>query len=169
MAGWFFSAKGINDKERDPGWDEYFSSNRSTVESLVRESIQNSLDAAKLTGAKQSLVRIFYSGEKAALPEAEYADYLKCADGTSAADHYTAEGCGLPMVSGPCAYGQGCDWADDWKRFASENLSEEYPALSGKPVYDEQDLQDLQDWIDAVVESFVDGADLVRKMNGGES
>ena len=35
LAGWFFSAKGINDKERDPGWDEYFSSNRSTVESLV--------------------------------------------------------------------------------------------------------------------------------------
>lgn len=104
LAGWFFSAKGINDKERDPGWDEYFSSNRSTVESLVRESIQNSLDAAKLTGAKQSLVRIFYSGEKAALPESEYADYLKCADGTSAVDHYTAEGCGLPMVSGPCEY-----------------------------------------------------------------
>ena len=46
VAGWFFSEKGINDKERDPGWDEYFSSNRSTVESLVRESIQNSLDAA---------------------------------------------------------------------------------------------------------------------------
>lgn len=65
--------------------------------------------------------------------------------------------------------GQGCDWADDWKRFAAENLGEEYPALSGKPVYDEQDLQDLQDWIDAVVESFVDGADLVKKMNGGES
>ena len=35
MAGWFFSEKGINDKERDPGWDEYFSSNCSTVESLV--------------------------------------------------------------------------------------------------------------------------------------
>ena len=65
--------------------------------------------------------------------------------------------------------GRGCDWADDWKRFAAENLGEEYPALSGKPVYDEQDLQDLQDWIDAVVESFVDGADLVKKMNGGES
>lgn len=104
MTGWFFSAKGINDKERDPGWDEYFSSNRSTVESLVRESIQNSLDAAKLTGAKQSVVRIFYSGEKAALPEAEYADYLKCADGTSALRHYMAEACGLPYVSGPCEY-----------------------------------------------------------------
>ena len=45
MVNWFFGAKGINDKERDPGWDEYFSSNRSTVESLVRESVQNSLDA----------------------------------------------------------------------------------------------------------------------------
>ena len=29
---------------RDPGWDEYFTSNRSTEESLVREAIQNSLD-----------------------------------------------------------------------------------------------------------------------------
>ena len=36
MAKWFFSEKGVNDKERDPGWDEYFSSNRSTDESLVR-------------------------------------------------------------------------------------------------------------------------------------
>ena len=45
MANWFFGAKGINDKERDPGWDEYFSSNRSTVETIVRESVQNSLDA----------------------------------------------------------------------------------------------------------------------------
>ena len=26
MAKWFFSEKGVNDKERDPGWDEYFSS-----------------------------------------------------------------------------------------------------------------------------------------------
>ena len=65
--------------------------------------------------------------------------------------------------------GQGCEWADDWRLFAKENLGVEYPALSGKPVYDEQDLQDLQDWIEAVVESFVSGADLVKKLNGGES
>ena len=49
MVKWFFNEKGKNDKERDPGWDEYFSSSRSTAESFVRESIQNSLDAtAKL-------------------------------------------------------------------------------------------------------------------------
>ena len=46
----FFGAKGVNDKERDPGWDEYSSSNRSTVESLVRESIQNSFDAETMLG-----------------------------------------------------------------------------------------------------------------------
>ena len=45
MAEWFFRKKSKGEVERDPGWDEYFSSNRSTVESLVRESIQNSLDA----------------------------------------------------------------------------------------------------------------------------
>ena len=50
MASWFFGAKGINDKERDPGLDEYFSSNRSTVESLVCESVQNSLDATFIRG-----------------------------------------------------------------------------------------------------------------------
>lgn len=64
--------------------------------------------------------------------------------------------------------GQGCAWADDWKQFAAQNLGEEFPALSGKPRYDEQDLQDLQDWIEAVVESFVAGSGLVGKLNGGE-
>ena len=43
MAEWFFRKKSKGEVERDPGWDEYFTSNRSTDESLVREAIQNSL------------------------------------------------------------------------------------------------------------------------------
>lgn len=99
MAEWFFSKKGVNDKERDPGWDEYFSSNRSTVESLVRESIQNSLDAARKAGSKQALVRIYYSGQKCALPVSEYAPYLGSAKG-----HYAAEECYLKPIDGDCEF-----------------------------------------------------------------
>ncbi|MCQ2393346.1 MAG: hypothetical protein MJ249_03575 [Kiritimatiellae bacterium] len=101
MAQWFFSEKGVNDKERDPGWDEYFSSNRSTVESLVRESIQNSLDAAtkKRGPGAQALVRITYSGAKNALSEAVYDEYL-----SGATEHYAAKDCGLSAASGKCPY-----------------------------------------------------------------
>ena len=38
MAEWFFRKKSKGEVERDPGWDEYFTSNRSTEESLVRDS-----------------------------------------------------------------------------------------------------------------------------------
>ena len=38
MAEWFFRKKSKGEVERDPGWDEYFTSNRSTDESLVRDS-----------------------------------------------------------------------------------------------------------------------------------
>ena len=36
MAEWFFRKKSKGEVERDPGWDEYFTSNRSTDESFVR-------------------------------------------------------------------------------------------------------------------------------------
>ncbi len=38
MAEWFFRKKSKGEVERGPGWDEYFTSNRSTEESLVRDS-----------------------------------------------------------------------------------------------------------------------------------
>lgn len=98
MAQWFFSEKGVNDKERDPGWDEYFSSNRSTVESLVRESIQNSLDAAKLKG-NTAHVRIFYSGSEAALEPSAIQPYI-----AGAVAHFNAPECGLPPATGACDY-----------------------------------------------------------------
>ena len=36
MAEWFFRPKSKTEVERDPGWDEYFTSNHSTEESLMR-------------------------------------------------------------------------------------------------------------------------------------
>lgn len=36
MAEWFFRKKSKGEVERDPGWDEYFTSNRSADEFLVR-------------------------------------------------------------------------------------------------------------------------------------
>ena len=36
MAEWFFRKKSKGEVERDPGWDEHFTSNRSADESLVR-------------------------------------------------------------------------------------------------------------------------------------
>jgi len=36
MVEWFFRPKSKGEVERDPGWDEYFTSNRSTDELLLR-------------------------------------------------------------------------------------------------------------------------------------
>ena len=36
MAQWFFRMKSKGEVERDPGWDEYFTSNRPTDELLLR-------------------------------------------------------------------------------------------------------------------------------------
>lgn len=74
MAEWFFRKKSKGEVERDPGWDEYFTSNRSTEESLIREAIQKSLDAhAKvgdlLSDALPACVRIYYSGASKGLAE----------------------------------------------------------------------------------------------------
>ena len=38
MAEWFFRKKSKGEVERDPGWDEYFTANRSTDESLMRKA-----------------------------------------------------------------------------------------------------------------------------------
>ena len=39
MAEWFFRKKSKGEVGRDPGWDGYFTSNRSTDESLVRKGL----------------------------------------------------------------------------------------------------------------------------------
>ena len=37
MAKWFFRKKSKGEVERDPGWDEHFTSNRSTDNSPMRD------------------------------------------------------------------------------------------------------------------------------------
>ena len=105
MAEWFFRKKSKNEVERDPGWDEYFTSNRSTEESLVREAIQNSLDAHSKCESLESQsgparVRIYYSGKVKALHKDTYAKYL-----SGAAEHYAAEDCKIgDLPDGDCPF-----------------------------------------------------------------
>ena len=105
MAEWFFRKKSKVEVERDPGWDEYFTSNRSTEESLVREAIQNSLDAHAKCESLESQsgparVRIYYSGKAKLLNKAAYAKYL-----AGAAEHYVAEDCKIgDLPDGDCPF-----------------------------------------------------------------
>ena len=105
MAEWFFRKKSKVEVERDPGWDEYFTSNRSTEESLVREAIQNSLDAHAKCESLESQsgparVRIYYSGKTKSLNKAAYAKYL-----AGAAEHYVAEDCKIgDLPDGDCPF-----------------------------------------------------------------
>ena len=105
MAEWFFRKKSKVEVERDPGGDEYFTSNRSTEESLVREAIQNSLDAHAKCESLESQsgparVRIYYSGKTKSLNKAAYAKYL-----AGAAEHYVAEDCKIgDLPDGDCPF-----------------------------------------------------------------
>ena len=105
MAEWFFRKKSKGEVERDPGWDEYFTSNRSTEESLVREAIQNSLDAHSKCESLESQsgparVRIYYSGKAKALHKDAYAKYL-----AGAAEHYMSEDCKIgDLPDGDCPF-----------------------------------------------------------------
>jgi len=149
---WFFRKKGRNEVERDPGWDEYFTSNRSTDESLVREAIQNSLDAhAKVDDifakSQPAEVRFYYSGESKALPRAEYEKYLR-----TASVHYVSEDCKVGAIpEGNCPFvtiedfnTTGLTGHPDWdytnirkkppyyRFFWSENQSEKGEGTRGK-------------------------------------
>ncbi len=105
MANWFFRKKSRGEVERDPGWDEYFTSNRSTDESLVREAVQNTLDAHSKTESLESQscparFRIYYSGNAKALAKGAYEKYL-----SGAAEHYLAEDCKIGEIpEGDCPF-----------------------------------------------------------------
>ena len=93
-------------QNRNPGWDEYFTSNTNTVESLVRESIQNSLDAwldkdknDDDPSRRPAEVRIYYSGNGAALSKTDYSSYF-----SDAIPHYAAPECGTAKPEGPCPF-----------------------------------------------------------------
>ena len=67
---WHFSSKRPSDKTRDPVAGEFFSSDaiKDAGEALVREAIQNSLDARVDRGTGSVKVRICLSGATNALP-----------------------------------------------------------------------------------------------------
>ena|SRR5208282_3440392 len=75
MARWHFNLQRPCDKARDSVSDEFFSTEgiKDSGEALVREGIQNSLDAGK--GGKVT-VSTYVSGQKGAVPATAVAAYI---------------------------------------------------------------------------------------------
>lgn len=98
---WMFSTYKPDDTQRDSVSGEFFSNTR--LESVIREAIQNSLDA-RVDKSKAAEVRIYYSGPTCAVPGAEYAALYR---GQSVNDHYTHPNSGLenvPAEGDACAF-----------------------------------------------------------------
>lgn len=70
---WMFKEYASDDTQRDSVSGEFFKSTR--LEAVIREAIQNSLDAK--TGNAASRVRIYYSGNGAAVDGGEYASLYR--------------------------------------------------------------------------------------------
>ena len=90
---WRFSQKRPSDKTRDPVASEFFASDaiKGAGEALVREGIQNALDARAPSNPNGPVrVRIFLSGEQHALAPAQHQYWF-----ATAWPHYKAEGNGL--------------------------------------------------------------------------
>ena len=89
---WHFSTKRPSDKTRDPVVAEFFSSDaiKDAGEALVREAVQNSLDARPRGETGVVKVRIFLSGEANALPANQCGQWFD-----TAWPHYLAAGNGL--------------------------------------------------------------------------
>lgn len=98
---WTFFPQRAGDTERDPVSGEFFS-NDTRLEAIVRESIQNSLDA-RVDKNGTATVRIFFSGLQNALPAKRYAKYRQGAN-----ERYSDPGSGLlqpiPGNDEPCPY-----------------------------------------------------------------
>jgi len=106
--GWHYRVKAPNEKVRDPIQGEFFSTEaiKNPADALVREAIQNALDAALKDGnglLKEVLkVRFFLASGKHAMPSQQAAAWF---DG--AWDHFHASGNGLrepPSKSEPCSW-----------------------------------------------------------------
>jgi hypothetical protein len=89
---WHFSTKRPSDKTRDPVVGEFFSSDaiKDAGEALVREGIQNSLDARLDKDSGFVSVRIYLSGEAKALLPQQHSRWFD-----SAWDHFEAPRNGL--------------------------------------------------------------------------
>lgn len=86
---WFFVPSNPQSKKRDPAWAEFFHSAVSidnNCVALVRESLQNSLDAAQ-DGIDSVTVRFALAGPKSAVPADVAADYFQLLP-----DHVRASG-----------------------------------------------------------------------------
>lgn len=97
---WMFKKCEPDETLRDSVSGEFFNSTR--LESVIREAIQNSLDAR--AGAGPAKVRIFYSGSVAALDGNTYASHYRGADVDS---HYSNLESGLtniPQTVEKCEY-----------------------------------------------------------------
>ena len=102
MPSWYFKPQRPGDTTRDPIQGEFFATEAisNPAEALVREGIQNSLDARR--DGQQVRVRIRYSGDGQGIPAERIAPYL---DG--AWPHLQVPSNGLrdvPEIGSPCSY-----------------------------------------------------------------
>lgn len=99
---WHFNERRRGDKNREPIVGEFFATDiiRNPAEALVRESIQNTLDAAR--NGETVRVRFFLSGADAALPPGAVSRYM-----AAGWPHFLAEHNGLkdqPDEEAPCPF-----------------------------------------------------------------
>jgi hypothetical protein len=102
---WIFTKKTAGEKTRDPVTSEFFSQKaiKNAGEALIREAVQNSLDARKDRKNGKARIRIYVSGSKGALNPERHKHWFG-----SAWSHYEAEKNGLrPNTIGrdmPCRF-----------------------------------------------------------------
>lgn len=75
MPTWFFDKLGPDDMERNPVSEEFFAGG-TRLEAVIRESLQNSLDAAD-GGSEPVKVRIYFSGDEDKLPSERLKPYFE--------------------------------------------------------------------------------------------
>lgn len=98
---WFFKPQTPSDKGREPMQAQFFAA-EAPVEAVVREAIQNSLDAKPQGALGPVRVRIFVSSEGMGLLENEVAPFFN-----GAWPHFRAKGSGLrecPVAGTPCSF-----------------------------------------------------------------
>lgn len=102
---WHFSQKRPSDKTRDPIAGEFFASEaiKNAGEALVREGIQNSLDARRDRTNGMASVRIYVSGDAKALSAANVARWVEGAWPHLEAPNNGLQGGAVTQVT-PCSY-----------------------------------------------------------------
>ena len=103
-AEWHFNELQPGNKDRQPTLGEFFATDAisSVAEALVRESVQNSLDAGIKSSGKPVRVRFYLATGEDALPAKEARSYFQ--DGWA---HFAAKGNGLddvPEPNAPCPF-----------------------------------------------------------------